>query len=225
LPALYHSSAGVRDGIIADLAARGAGYNLSQLPAEQRATVEQMAEHYHVPIKHARKVARLANALFTAMHSLHKLSPLYGRLLEAAAYLHDIGHYVSDNKHHKHSYYLVANSDLPGFTARERELIANLCRYHRKAVPNETHLNWQGLDLEGRQAVHFLAPILRLADSLDRSQEQRVKEVVCVVKPDQVLLELHSRSDIDLEAWAADSVGEIFRQVFGRPLVVARART
>jgi exopolyphosphatase/guanosine-5'-triphosphate,3'-diphosphate pyrophosphatase len=173
LPALYHSSAGVRDGIIADLAARGAGYNLSQLPAEQRATVEQMAEHYHVPIKHARKVARLANALFTAMHSLHKLSPLYGRLLEAAAYLHDIGHYVSDNKHHKHSYYLVANSDLPGFTARERELIANLCRYHRKAVPNETHLNWQGLDLEGRQAVHFLAPILRLADSLDRSQEQR----------------------------------------------------
>ncbi len=163
LPALYHSAAGVREGIIADLAARGAGFNLTQLPSEQRTTVEQMAEHYGVPIKHARKVARLANTLFTALHALHHLSPLYGRLLEGAAYLHDIGHYVSDTKHHKHSYYLVANSDMPGFNARERELIANLCRYHRKAVPIESHPNFQGLDLEGeaRRAVSCSHPASR----------------------------------------------------------------
>ena len=225
LPALYHSAAGVRDGIIADLAARGAGFNLTQLPAEQRTTVEQMAEHYHVPIKHARKVARFANTLFTALHSLHELAPIYGRLLEAAAYLHDIGHYVSDTKHHKHSYYLVANSDMPGFNARERELIANLCRYHRKAVPNEMHLNWQGLDLEGKRAVQFLAPVLRLADNLDRSQDQRVKEIECAVHPSDVLLELKGDRDIDLEAWAADSAGDVFLQIYGRPLIVARSKT
>ena len=225
LPALYHSAAGVRDGIIADLAARGAGFYLTQLPAEQRATVEEMAERYRVPIKHARKVARLGNSLFTALHSLHELSPMYGRLLEAAAYLHDIGHFVSDNKHHKHSYYLVANSDLPGFTAREREVIANLCRYHRKAAPNDMHPNWQGLDLEGKRAVQYLAPILRLADSLDRSQEQRVKELDCIVRPDGVRLELHGDHDIDLEAWAADNARDVFQQVYGRPLVVSRART
>jgi exopolyphosphatase/guanosine-5'-triphosphate,3'-diphosphate pyrophosphatase len=224
LPALYHSAAGVRDGIIVDLAARGAGYNLSELPAEQRTTVEQMAEHYGVPIKHARKVARMANTLFTSLHVLHELSPQYGRLLEAAAHLHDIGHYVSDNKHHKHSYYLVANSDLPGFTARERELIANLCRYHRRAVPNEMHLNWQGLDLEGKRAVQFLAPILRLADNLDRSQDQRVKELNVVVRPDEVRLELRGDRDIDLEAWAADSASAVFQQIYGRPLVVSRSR-
>jgi exopolyphosphatase/guanosine-5'-triphosphate,3'-diphosphate pyrophosphatase len=224
LPALYHSAAGVRDGIIADLAARGAGFSLTQLPAEQRTTVEQMAEHYGVPIKHARKVARLGNTLFTALHSLHELSPLYGRLLEAAAYLHDIGHYVSDNKHHKHSYYLVANSDMPGFTARERELIANLCRYHRKATPNEMHLNWQGLDPESKRAVEFLAPILRLADNLDRSQEQRVNVLECIVRPDEVRLELKGHRDIDLEAWAADSAANVFQQVYGRPLIVVRAR-
>ncbi len=224
LPALYHSAAGVRDGIISDLAARGAGFNLTQLPAEQRATVEEMAERYHVPIKHARKVARLANTLFTALHALHELSPMYGRLLEAAAYLHDTGHYVSDNKHHKHSYYLVANSDMPGFTARERELIANLCRYHRKATPNEIHTNWQGLDPEGKRAVEFLAPLLRLADSLDRSQEQRVKELKCIVRPDEVRLELRGDTDIDLAVWAADNAGDVFQQVYGRPLVVARTR-
>ena len=175
-------------------------------------------------VEHARKVARLGNILFTALHSLHELSPLYGRLLEAAAYLHDIGHYVSDNKHHKHSYYLVANSDMPGFTARERELIANLCRYHRKATPNEMHLNWQGLDPEGKRAVEFLAPILRLADNLDRSQEQRVNQLECIVRPDEVRLELKGHRDIDLEAWAADSASDVFRQVYGRPLIVVRAR-
>ena len=225
LPALYHSAAGVRDGIIVDLAARGAGYYLTELPSEQRTTVEQMADHYHVPIKHARKVARFTNTLFTALHSLHELSPVYGRLLEAGAYLHDIGHYVSDNKHHKHSYYLVLNSDMPGFTARERELIANLCRYHRKAVPNEVHTNWQGLDPEGKRAVQYLAPILRLADSLDRSQEQRVKALQCAVRPDSVLLELHGNDDLDLEAWAADNAAQVFQQVYGRRLIVARARS
>jgi exopolyphosphatase/guanosine-5'-triphosphate,3'-diphosphate pyrophosphatase len=226
LPALYHSAAGVREGIIADLAARGAGFSLTQLNAEQRATVEEMAEHYGVPIKHARKVARLASSLFTALHSLHELSPVYGRLLESAAYLHDIGHYVSDNKHHKHSYYLVANSDMPGFTARERELIANLCRYHRKAPPSDVHINWQGLDPEGKRAVQFLTPILRLADSLDRSEDQRVKDVVCTVRPGDVLLELRGdHHDIDLEAWAAVNSSEVFRQIYGRPLIVARAKS
>ena len=225
LAALYHSAAGVREGIIADLAARGAGFNLTQLPAEQRTTVEQMAEHYGVTIRHARKVARLANTLFTALHSLHELPPLYGRLLEAAAYLHDIGHYVSDTKHHKHSYYLVANSDLPGFNARERELIANLCRYHRKAVPIETHPNFQSLDPEAKRAVQFLAPLLRLADNLDRSREQRVKALDCIVRPGEVLLELRGDRDMDLEAWAADSAGDVFLQVYNRTLIVARTRT
>jgi exopolyphosphatase/guanosine-5'-triphosphate,3'-diphosphate pyrophosphatase len=225
LPALYHSAAGVREGIIADLAARGAGFNLTELAVEQRTTVEQMAEHYGVPIRHARKVARLSNTLFTALHALHELSPLYGRLLEAAAYLHDIGHFVSDTKHHKHSYYLVANSDMPGFNARERELVANLCRYHRKAVPIETHPNFQGLDPEGKRAVQFLAPILRLADNLDRSGEQRVKDLNCIVRPGEVLLELRGDRDMDLEAWAADSASDVFLQVYNRSLIVARTRT
>ena len=74
----------------------------------------------------------------TIFHRLPVLAPaaarITGRLLEAASYLHDIGHYVSDTRHHKHSYYLVANSDMPGFTQDEREIIANLCRYHRKAL-------------------------------------------------------------------------------------------
>ena len=92
---------------------------LSTLSREERAVVEAMAKRYGTPLKHVRKVASLSLRLFEFTHSLHQLAPASGKLLEAAAYLHDIGHFVSDTSHHKHSAYLVANSDLPGFRERK----------------------------------------------------------------------------------------------------------
>lgn len=225
MPALFYSAAGVRDGIIADLATRGVDRGLSQLSVDQRSVVEEMAEHFGVALRHARKVARLANDLFLGFQNAHRLPAHYGRLLEAAAYLHDTGHYVSDTRHHKHSYYLVANSDLPGFTLNERELIANLCRYHRKALPAPEHANLQLLDGEEQRAVSFLIPLLRLADSLDRSHGQRIRSVECKPRESDFLITLNTPpdTDIDLEIWAAERLGEIFRQVYDKPVAIARA--
>ncbi|HYA16913.1 MAG TPA: Ppx/GppA phosphatase family protein [Bryobacteraceae bacterium] len=223
-PALFYSAAGVRDGIIADLAQRGTGVNLCQLSPDQRLVVEDLAEHYGVTLRHARRVAKLAGDLFQGFQRLHRLAPQYGGLLEAAAYLHDSGHYVSDTRHHKHSYYLVTNSDLPGFTASERELIANLCRYHRKALPTPEHGNLQLLDADGRRAVSLLHPLLRLADGLDRSHGQRIRSVECKVRENDILITVTvpKATDIDLETWAAERVSEIVRQVYSKPIVIAR---
>ena len=137
---VYYSAAGVRDGIVADLAARGVGRELAELSREQRKEVERIGRKFGVPLPHAPQGGGAWRARSsTALQPLHGLAPGHGKLLEAAAYLHDVGHYVNDTSHHKHSYYLVANSDLSGFTSRERELIANLCRYHRKAMPAPAH--------------------------------------------------------------------------------------
>jgi len=225
LPSLYYSAAGLRDGIIADLAMRGVGHELSELDREQRRVVETMARRYGVPLQHARKVANLANKLFTSLHQLHDLPPPTGKLLEAAAYLHDVGHYVSESRHHKHSYYLVANSDLPGFNNRERELIANLCRFHRKAMPAADHANLDALNGDERRALMLLIPLLRIADSLDRSHEERVETLECHVREGQVLMRLGSKSDIDLEQWAAERSAEAFRNVYGREIVLSRLRS
>jgi exopolyphosphatase/guanosine-5'-triphosphate,3'-diphosphate pyrophosphatase len=178
-----------------------------------------------VSLKHGRKVARLAGALFAGFRNAHRLAPFYGRLLEAAAYLHDVGHYVSDTRHHKHSYYLVANSDMPGFTAGEREIVANLCRYHRRATPAQEHGNLQGLDEEGRRAVTVLMPLLRLADSLDRGHGQHVRSLGCAERAEDFVVTLSVREDVgtDLEVWAAEQLQEIFRQVYGKGLSVVRA--
>jgi len=224
MPALFYSAAGVRDGIIADLAMRGADRGLSQMSAEQRSVVEALAEHFGVTLRHARKVARLANDLFTGFQELHKLPPHYGTLLEASAYLHDAGHFVSDTRHHKHSYYLVANSDMAGFTRPERELVANLCRYHRKSLPTQEHGNLQALDAEGKRALAWLTPLLRLADSLDRSHGQRIRSAQCKVRENDILIALNlpPEADIDLEIWAAERLTDLFRQVYGKPIALGR---
>jgi exopolyphosphatase/guanosine-5'-triphosphate,3'-diphosphate pyrophosphatase len=223
LSSFYYSSAGVRDGIIADLAARGVGRELSRLSRDQRRTVEEMTRRYGVSMDHARKVAELAAGLFESLAPLHGLPPAFGKLLEAAAYLHDVGHYVSDTGHHKHSYYLVANSDLPGFTNRERAFIANLCRYHRKAAPRPGQENFQMLDAADRRAVVLLMPLLRLADNLDRSHEQRVERVHCHIGDAGIALHLAARGDTDLEQWAAQKVEDVFRDVYQTPVKVLRA--
>ena len=224
LGCLYYSAAGVRDGIVADLAARGVGIERAKLNREQRAEVERLSVRYGVSRKHSRKVAELARSLFLSLQPLHQLPLEMGKVLEAAAYLHDVGHYVSDLSHHKHSYYVVANSDMPGFTNRERELVATLCRYHRKTLPAPQHTTSQSLNGEEAQAVLRLIPLLRLADSLDRSHTQRVQSVECWIQDGQVTMQVTPSVDIDLEVWAVERAGEVFHQIYGLPVVFARDR-
>jgi len=223
-PSLNYSVAGVRDGIIVDLASRGVGRELSMLNRDQRNAVEQMARRYGVQVTHARKVAELAHQLFESLQSLHRLPPALGKLLEAAAYLHDVGHYVSDTAHHKHSYYLVAHSDLPGFTDAERQIVALLCRYHRRSMPISRHSPFQTLDPESRRAILLLTPLLRIADSLDRSHEQRVSGLQVHLRNGSVGIALESGQDTDLEVWAAERVADAFRETYQLPLTLTKVR-
>ena len=224
-PSLYYSVAGVRDGIVADLATRGVGRELSLLNREQRIIVEQMARRYGVQVAHARQVADLAHKLFESLEPLHKLPANFGKLLEASAYLHDIGHFVSDTGHHKHSFYLVAHSDMPGFTGKERQMIALLCRYHRKTMPAERHTVFQSIDSEARRAVTLLAPLLRIADNLDRSHEQRVRDMAIQLKNGNVTIALDSKADTDLDVWAAERTGDAFRDAYQMSLSLTRIKS
>jgi exopolyphosphatase/guanosine-5'-triphosphate,3'-diphosphate pyrophosphatase len=221
---LYYSAAGVRDGIIADLAARRVGRELSSLSREQRAIVEVMAKRYGTSLKHARKVASLAHRLFESTLPVHKLPAACGKLLEAAAYLHDIGHFVSDTSHHKHSAYVVANSDLPGFTEEERLTIAALCRFHRRSMPQPRHSHFQALAPDSKRTVLCLAPLLRIADSLDRSHEQKVDDLHVSLRNGTVTIALESDFELDLEIWAVGEVTQAFRDVYALTIGVQKAK-
>lgn len=217
---LAYCAAGVRDGILRDLALRGVGAERLRLDNEQRLLVEQFARRFGVDLKHARKVALFARELFTALQPWHRLPPEQGRLLEAAAYLRDTGHAINGMAHHRHSQYIVANSDLAGFTPDERLEVALLCRYHRKSMPSARHAEFTALPPERQRVLLLLAPILRIADALDRSRDQRVASISCALQPGALSLTLHSAADLSLELWAVDGAAAQFRQVYQRPLTV-----
>lgn len=217
---VHYSTAGVRDGILADLSQRRAGAELSRLSAEQRRGVEALAKKFGVDVAHARKVADLSNSLFNGLLPLHQLPASAGKLLEAAAYLVDTGHYISGIGHHKHSHYVVSNADLAGFTNEERQTVALLCRFHRKSIPETRHEVFVSQPEAVRELVWRLTPILRLADGLEESQLQRVADVECNVTNIKVTVSLLSSENTNLEQWAGERAGAVFESIYGRKLIV-----
>lgn len=222
---MFYCGGGVRDGIVLDLADRGVDRGRLSLDESDRRAVELFAKRYGVALGHARASAANVVELFRQLRPLHGLHSNYSRLLEAACYLIDVGHYVSDTGHHKHSHYIVANSDLPGFTDQERRVIALLCRYHRKSMPAQRHREWIELGVEERRAIELLAPFVRLADAMDRSRDQHVRLRRCEIREDDVLLTLDvdEGKEFALEQWALERAAKDFRVVYGKGISLARA--
>ena len=123
--------------------------------------------------------------------------------------LHDIGMFVGRNGHHKHSYYLIKNGGLLGHSEEEVSMIASIARYNRGSEPKVTHEAWYSLDLEGRKIVHDLAAFLRIAEALDRSHRQVVRDLKVMVNAGlrdsrtiNLLLLLHEGETAQSEIWA-----------------------
>ena len=173
-------------------------------------------------VAHGRQVRDLALQLFDQLTGLHQLGATERDLLEAGALLHDIGWTVSHNKHHKHAYRLICDNhrQLPGFTATEIALIANIARYHRKALPALKHEPFAALAEADREIVRKLAALLRVADGLDRPHQQEVRQLTCVVANAVVTLHLQVRYDPAAHRAGGERKRDLFEKIYGRRLLV-----
>ncbi len=173
-------------------------------------------------------VAAFAVSLFDqTQNRAHSLGPLEREYLWAAAMLHNSGHYVSHSAHHKHSYYLIRNGGLLGFTETEVEIIGNIARYHRKSYPKRRHENYNNLPgKHERKLVDQLSAILRLAVALDRARCQAVSAVEAVVDTKAQVLHLYltpsdPHNSCELELWNLAYKKEWFETVFGMKVKAA----
>ncbi|MCX7592353.1 MAG: Ppx/GppA family phosphatase [Fischerella sp.] len=189
-------------------------------------SVLKTAKKYHVNLEHSDRVAIFALSIFDQTQGiLHNWGSEERQLLWAAAILHNCGHYVSHDSHHKHSYYLIRNGELLGYTETEMEIIANIARYHRKSPPKKKHENFRNLlHKEHRQAVTQLSAILRLAVALDRRQIGAITQLQCELIPDRREFKMRifpSRPDDDcaLELWSLDYKKAVFEAEFNVKLV------
>ena len=131
------------------------------------------------------------------------------------------GH-IAHDAHHKHSLYLIKHSELTNFSEAEREVIANVARYHRGSEPKERHENFAALDEVDRDTVNSLSAILRIADALDRRHDSRVTDLRCVRNGRVVHIELASAANCDREIFAAEQKREFFEKVFNCRLEFSR---
>jgi exopolyphosphatase/guanosine-5'-triphosphate,3'-diphosphate pyrophosphatase len=208
---------GIREGVVLDLVAdlTGKRARVDRKLQEVLASAITLGRRFLFDEGHATRVGELSLSLFDQLKPLHGLGDADRRMLAAAAVLHDIGAFVSYKRHHRHSLYLIANSELPGFSPGEMRLVANVARYHRKGEPADDHEEFASLAAEEQGRVRRLAPLLRMADALDREHQGTVEAVRATVRDKELRLRLVGRGDLLLEKWALKRKAEFFTREYG----------
>jgi exopolyphosphatase/guanosine-5'-triphosphate,3'-diphosphate pyrophosphatase len=226
---LTFSDYALREGVLLDTWRREHGGSLHHLSDLRRRSVLRLATQMDEDPDHSAQVARLALELFDATLDRHGLGDDSREVLEAAALLANIGLFVSHAGHHKHSYYVIRNSEmLTGFTDREIELIAQVARYHRKSAPRRKHPEFAALDRDDQQRVRVLAGILRVAVGLDRNHAARVESVAAREGAGGTLtIEATPAAgqDIALELYAANGRADLLSEALSAPVEVVERTT
>ncbi len=213
---------GVRDGLLLSMikSLPGVMQPRAPQPAARLDAVRTFARKCRVNGRHAERVALLAGKLFDGLRRPFDMPPAWRELLVSSALVHDVGYLVNHAKHHKHAYHLIMHSDLPGFSAREVELIANIVRYHRRAYPRKSHSNFARLERADRRLVRRLAAILRIAVGLDRTHTQAVTDVRVRVRGGRVNVLAVAKREPRVELWDARRKAGLFRRAFDAGLSV-----
>jgi len=183
-----------------------------------KAAVE-LAQSLHYEERHAEQVARLALAIFDGLQQVHGLGDEAREVLHAAAILHDVGLSEEPQGHHKASQRIIAGADALPVEGEDRQIIACVARYHRKALPSLDHAEFAALSADGRRLVEVLAAILRVADGLDVTHRSLVASLAAEASADRITIRCRTQGDAGAEAEKAIAKGDLFERVFGRRLV------
>ena len=203
----------LRDGLLREMAMRD--YRSSGFEEQVIYSALTMAARYGTDEAHVKNVEASAVALFDELTEEHQLGGHERMLLRCAAILHDIGNYVNARAHHKHSMYLILNSDLFGLTRHDMQIVSIVSRYHRKAVPSPAHPEFAALPLEDRMTVAKLAALLRVADSLERTPRETPRALDFRREADRFVIQVRDMEDLTMERLVLKEKGNLFFDVFG----------
>jgi exopolyphosphatase/guanosine-5'-triphosphate,3'-diphosphate pyrophosphatase len=207
------SGRGIRDGMILDFIEK----NKKQLHKEEASTdmrekcIRQLLKRWSGDTHHAEQVTKLALSLFDQTAPLHKLDKRDRDVLKFASLLHNIGYSVNYKKHHKHTFYLIMNSDLDGFKPEEVEMIAWVSRNHRKPFPRKGELHFARQ--KSVRSIKILSALLRFADGLDRSHFSVVESLTCRSSKGKLVVNVKSSKDAELEIWQARQRSTLLEKV------------
>ena len=208
----------LREGVLLDALQRRERTSLGHLRDLRYESVALLAAIAPGERDHSEHATELAQRLFEETHDLHELDGANEEFLEAAGLLSNVGLFVSHDRHHLHSYYIIRNSDLlSGFTDDEVELIALTARYHRKSAPKPTHAEYAKLSPDAQRTVRLLAGFLRIAFALDRSRSGVVRDIAVTRDDDGggLVIEVKTQGDANIELYTADARKALLENALG----------
>ncbi len=223
LQSMSFSPFALREGVLLDRFGSSRGAGLDRLQDLRGTNVAKLSRDLDPDFEHAIHSAKLALDIFDRTQPLHGLGKLDRELLHAGAMLHNVGLFINHAAHHKHSYYIVRNTEqLTGFTDNEIELIAQITRYHRKSHPKQSHEAFVALRPREQERLKLLAGILRVAIGLDRSHAGSVKSVE-VTRDDLVLIitpKADEGVDLELEVFAANERSALMAETLSMDVLI-----
>ena len=218
LDELHIPASDYEQGILQDLLV--SGHLAGTLDQEVLRSARILASRYQSDPRHGEHVATICHHLFTELQDLHGMTKHDAMLLQVSAILHEVGTFISPRAHHKHSEYIILNSEIFGLDRLDITLIAMISRYHRHSGPKLDHPNYRELDTVSRIRMSKLSAILRVADALERTHDQRVHEILVRRDERRLRLVLPGVNDAAVERLAMASKGDLFEQVFGLEVVI-----
>jgi len=155
------SDGALREGLMLDIVGRIKHEDIRET------SVENLAAQYNVRQEHARNVILSCKHLYSELSEPWSLSDENLQLLLLwAAHLHEIGLTISHSGYHKHGAYLALNTDMPGFSIQEQQLLSLLIRYHRQKFLTA---DFESFSPKYRKKIFQLIVILRISVILNRS--------------------------------------------------------
>ncbi len=226
LSGFRYSSMGLRDGILAlmhaEMEQRTTAHH--RFEEERWAGVLELCKHYGVDLKRAEPVRAHAEQLFVDLQRVHELPREYQLWLEAAAMMHEAGKFMNYQGYHRHTQYIIANSELYGFTPEQRAITSAIARYLGKSRPDANDRMMRSVPVLEHRCVQRAVVLLRLAVALHQDRASDVLRVRTRVFPKRVVLEITpGRTGAELELWSLRKEAGYFREAFGRDLVVELA--
>lgn len=162
-----------------------------------------LAARYETVLEEKKHISGLALQLFDQLKHLHKSGNYERELLYYGSLIYDVGNYIQFKDYHKHSRYVIKNSQLRGFNNEEILLLGHIARYHRKSGPKKKHKKYRKLLKVQKVQLKLLSGMLRIAIGLDKTKNQWVQNVYCLPEKDRLTIQVFGEDNMDLEIWEA----------------------
>jgi exopolyphosphatase/guanosine-5'-triphosphate,3'-diphosphate pyrophosphatase len=210
----------IREGVLISKSVQPNEELQTEFNSQITASATNLLRKYRGDEKHAEYVRMMSLRLYDAMQNEIGLDSKARTLLEISAILHDVGMFIRAVDHNLHSKYIILHSEIFGLSRDDTSIVAQIVSYHRGGKTPQDDPEFRLLSRADRMTILKLSAILRAADALDRSHQQKIRDFTTSFSAESLTIRVKGHDNLLLEKMAIEEKGDLFENVFGYKIVL-----